>query len=308
MSKIFVSYRRDDSADIAGRIYDRLTAKFGRDAVFKDVDSIPLGTNFKKHLTKIVQECVVELVIIGRQWVTIKNKRGQRRLDDPRDFVRIEIESALSREIPVVPLLVQGASMPSEEQLPTSLAELAYRHGIEVRRDPDFHRDMNRLETALEQMLSIAHQAGSLEDAIENLFGSVVQPEQKPEMGSSKQSLHRYFSGQHVHHPKYGNGIVVASKLFEDDEHVDVAFESQGLKRLSANLASLVVIPDTQASTAPPPRYRSGQRVRHNKFGEGTIIGVRNRNDDQEIDVTFLGWGIKRLSANVAKLEVISDN
>ncbi len=153
MTKIFVSYRRDDSADVAGRIYDRLAAKFGKEAIFKDVDSIPFGVNFKEYLENAVRQCAVELVIIGRQWLDIADEHGQRRLDNPRDFVRIEIESALNRSIPVIPLLVSGASMPPEDRLPPSLAGLVYRNGTEVRRDPDFHHDMNRVIASLEQWL-----------------------------------------------------------------------------------------------------------------------------------------------------------
>src|SRR5258706_14605852 len=155
MTKIFISYRRDDSADIAGRIYDRLVAKFGRDNVFKDVDSIPFGVNFKKHLEGVVHQCAIELVLIGKQWLDIADAEGHRRLDDPRDFVRIEIEAALGRDIPVIPLLVSGASMPAEAHLPRSLVELTYRNGTAVRRDPDFRHDMDRLIASLEQWLTL---------------------------------------------------------------------------------------------------------------------------------------------------------
>jgi formylglycine-generating enzyme required for sulfatase activity len=147
MSKVFISYRRDDSADVAGRIYDRLIARFGTGNVFKDVDSIPLGIDFRQHLTRAV---------IGRDWLRITNEAGQRRLDDPRDFVRIEIEAALQRDIPVIPLLVQRASMPAEEELPESLRGLAYRNGIAVRADPDFHRDMDRLIGQMERLFHSA--------------------------------------------------------------------------------------------------------------------------------------------------------
>jgi hypothetical protein len=153
MSKIFISYRRDDTADITGRIYDRLVVKFGKQAVFKDVDSIPLGVNFKRYLNNIVEQCVVELVIIGKDWLAMVDERGQRRLDDPRDFVRVEIEAALDRDIPVIPLLVAGAEIPREEELPSSIAELAYRNGMEVGRDPYFHRAMDRLISSIENWL-----------------------------------------------------------------------------------------------------------------------------------------------------------
>jgi hypothetical protein len=150
-TRIFVSYRRSDSADIAGRIYDRLIGRFGKDPVFKDVDSIPLGFDFKEYLDKKVGECDVLLAIIGDRWLDASAATGKKRLEDPTDFVRIEIESALERGIPVIPLLVRGAEMPSEGTLPSSLRKLVYRNGIPIRSDPDFHRDMDRLISALEK-------------------------------------------------------------------------------------------------------------------------------------------------------------
>lgn len=144
-NQIFISYRREDSAAITGRIYDRLTQEFGRETIFKDVDSIPLGVNFRKHLDSIISECAVALVVIGDRWLV--------RLDDPRDFVRIEIESALQRNIPVIPLLVQSATLPPEESLPETLRELSDRHGMTIGHDPHFHVDISRLIASLKTLL-----------------------------------------------------------------------------------------------------------------------------------------------------------
>jgi hypothetical protein len=151
--RIFISYRRSDSADISGRIYDRLIDKFGRGPIFKDVDSIPLGVDFKEYLDKKVSECNILLAVIGNHWLDASDASGKRRLEDSSDFVRIEIESALQRGIPVIPLLVHGIQIPREEQLPTSLRKLVYRNGIPIRPDPDFHRDMDRLISALEKYI-----------------------------------------------------------------------------------------------------------------------------------------------------------
>lgn len=148
---IFVSYRRHDSSDVTGRIYDRLIQHFGKDTVFKDVDSIPLGVDFRKHLGDSVGQCNVLLAIIGRQWLT--GKAGGRAPDDPRDYVRVELEAALQRGIPVIPVLVQGATLPEENDLATSLQTLAYRNGISVRPDPDFHQDVDRLIKGIEAHL-----------------------------------------------------------------------------------------------------------------------------------------------------------
>lgn len=149
MDHIFISYRRSDSADITGRIYDRLIDEFGRPGIFKDVDSIPLGTDFKEYLDRKVSECNALLAIIGDDWLEAVDAAGNRRLEDPADFVRVEIESALARGIPVIPVLVRGAGMPSVQRLPPGLKKLVYRNGLAVRPDPDFHRDMDRLIAAL---------------------------------------------------------------------------------------------------------------------------------------------------------------
>ncbi|HZM23896.1 MAG TPA: toll/interleukin-1 receptor domain-containing protein [Anaerolineales bacterium] len=147
--KIFISYRRADSADVTGRIYDRLIQQFGKSAIFKDVDSIPPGVDFKTHLEKAVGRCKIFLVVIGDRWLDATDSKRRNRLQDPNDFVRIEIESALSRNILVIPLLVRGAVMPAEKQLPPSLRKLVYRNGISIRSDPDFHGDINRLIDAI---------------------------------------------------------------------------------------------------------------------------------------------------------------
>jgi len=154
MSKILISYRREDSADVTGRIYDRLIQEFGREGVFKDVDSIPLGVDFRRYLDEQVAKCDVFLAVIGRNWMKAKGRKGKSRLEEPGDFVRIEVESALKRDIPIVPVLVGGASTPPADRLPPSIQDLSYRNGIAVRPDPDFHRDMDRLIEYLTQQIS----------------------------------------------------------------------------------------------------------------------------------------------------------
>lgn len=144
---IFISYRREDSSDVTGRMYDRLSQHFGKQSVFKDVDSIPLGVDFRKHLGDSVGKCDVLIAVIGKQWAP---GEGGSRLNDERDFVRVEIEAALQRDIPVVPVLVQGSQIPRESDLPPSLHSLSYRNGIAVRPDPDFHQDMDRLIKGIE--------------------------------------------------------------------------------------------------------------------------------------------------------------
>ena len=147
--KVFISYRRSDSSDVTGRIYDRLKEHFGKSAVFKDVHSIPPGVDFREHLEKAVGKCKIFLVVIGDRWLEATDSKRKNRLQDPDDFVRIEIESALNRKILIIPLLVRGALMPAEAKLPRSLRKLVYRNAIPIRSDPDFHGDIDRLIEAI---------------------------------------------------------------------------------------------------------------------------------------------------------------
>jgi hypothetical protein len=148
---IFISYRRQDSQHITGRLYDRLISQFGKEAVFKDVDSIPLGYDFRDHLREQVGRCAVLVAVIGKSW-NPPAASGDRRLSDPRDHLRIEIESALERRIPVIPVLVDGVEVPAEEELPASLGRLAYHNGVAVRPDPDFHHDADRLVRGIDAL------------------------------------------------------------------------------------------------------------------------------------------------------------
>ena len=146
MKRIFISYRRQDSGVFIGRIYDQLKLHFGERNVFRDVYNIPAGSDFREVLNKEVGQCDIFLAVIGRQWVDISSTQGRRRLDDPNDFVRIEVELALSNpNILVIPVLVDNAEMPEVEDLPPSLQPLCYRNAVKVRTDPDFPHDMQML-------------------------------------------------------------------------------------------------------------------------------------------------------------------
>src|SRR5438874_1986477 len=114
MPVIFLSYRRSDSQDVTGRIYDRLVGKFSQKQVFKDVDNIPLGVSFPSHIKQMLSKANFVLVIIGPSWVTATDEHGVRRLDDENDFVRLEVELALRANMPVIPVLVSNARMPKK--------------------------------------------------------------------------------------------------------------------------------------------------------------------------------------------------
>jgi len=130
--RVFINYRRDDAAGDAGRLFDALSSRFGKGSVFMDVDAITAGADFAEVINQAVGSCEVLVTVIGKSWLSLANADGGRRLDDPRDLVRLEIQSALKQKIRVVPALVQGAQMPRADQLPKSLAKLAGRNAFEI--------------------------------------------------------------------------------------------------------------------------------------------------------------------------------
>jgi hypothetical protein len=150
-SNIFINYRREDSAGHAGRLFDALKTHFaGR--LFMDIDTLEPGVDFVEAIEQAVGSCEVLIVLIGREWLTLKNAAGQRRLDEPADFVRLEVESALVRKIRVIPVLVQDAPMPRAEELPPSLARLARRNAIELS-DARWAYDVDRLARTIRDIL-----------------------------------------------------------------------------------------------------------------------------------------------------------
>ncbi len=151
--QIFLSYRRKDSADVTGRIRERLVSVFGREAVFFDVDSIPLGVNFRAHIVATLAQCRACLAIVGPDWVTCTDDAGNRRLDDFNDPIRVELETALRIDRKVIPILVANAGIPKREEIPDSLHGFCSQNGFPVRPDPDFDGDINRLIDLLQQQI-----------------------------------------------------------------------------------------------------------------------------------------------------------
>jgi len=129
---VFLCYRREDTEDAAGRVRDRLAAAYGSDRVFMDIDSVPLGVNFVTFVAAQLRQCGAVLVMIGRAWTSVTDREGNRRLDDPADHVRVEIAAALKQGVPVIPLLVQNASMPRASELPEDIRDLAFHNGMKL--------------------------------------------------------------------------------------------------------------------------------------------------------------------------------
>ena len=159
MSGIFISYRREDSIAYAGRLFDQLADRFGEERIFMDIDTMKVGLDFVEQIEKAVQSCHVLIAVIGKTWVNIQDEEGKRRLDNPEDFVRVEIQAALARNIPVIPLLVGGAGMPKASDLPKLIAKLARRHAMKMS-DERFRADATRL--------------------IEQISEYVIEPETEP--------------------------------------------------------------------------------------------------------------------------------
>ncbi len=161
---IFISYRRDDSSGYAGRLYDRLVAQYGPDRVFMDIDTIRPGHDFAEDIERALSDSLACIVLIGRQWESITSAEGRRRLEDPTDFVRLEVAAAIRRGVIVIPVLVEGASPPSAASLPVELQPLARRQAIELSNER-WHYDVSRLVLALDEVVEAAAEAPPEEEA-----------------------------------------------------------------------------------------------------------------------------------------------
>lgn len=220
---IFVSYRRLETSHLAGRLYDRLAAKFGEDQVFIDVDAIAPGVDFAEEIFRAVAACQVLLALIGPVWLTAVDERGRRRLDDPDDLVRLEIEAALDRNVRVIPILVEGAGMPTRDDLPASLAGLARRNALAIRH-VTFQSDVERLMASIERVLTAsgaatarvgphstpaAYEAAASPQRETSVTASRARPDARPAEGYTRQAA---FNGAALK-PRTGDGPIEAVNL-----------------------------------------------------------------------------------------------
>jgi hypothetical protein len=171
--QIFISYRRDDSAASAGRLYDRLSARFAKNQIFIDVDLDP-GIDFVEAIETSVGSCDVLIAVIGKRWLLSSDEEGKRRLDNPDDFVRIEIASAINRGVRVIPVLVDGALMPRSSELPDDLKPLARRNALEVSHNR-FNTDFGQFIRAIEGILEKAHAERKQREEKERLQGDRLE-------------------------------------------------------------------------------------------------------------------------------------
>ena len=237
---IFVSYRRQETSHLAGRLYDRLADRFGESQVFIDVDAIEPGVDFAEEIFRAVAACKVLLAIIGPAWLTATDERGGRRLDDPDDIVRLEIEAALARGVRVIPILVEGAVMPTRQDLPESLAGLTRRNALVIRHE-SFRYDAGRLVTAIERVLAAPGTAAvsSAPDvhgvrSAGNALGKVAQKGLGPA----------------------GNDIARAARLLADAERI-----ASSITRESSKASALSDVAKVVAATDPDRAVRIASSI-----------------------------------------------
>jgi hypothetical protein len=179
MSAIFINYRRDDSAGYAGRLFDNLVARFGRARVFMDIETLEPGLDFVDGIDRAIRSCGAVIAIIGPNWIKATNDQGQRRLEDPTDFIRLEISAALRRGIRVIPVLVHKATMPTEGELPESLRKLCRLQSFEIS-DNRWEFDVGRLADVLTPLIAepdVAPEADAASRAGNQAEGHEASPE-----------------------------------------------------------------------------------------------------------------------------------
>jgi len=153
MARIAISYRRSDSQDITGRIFDRLVRQYGKHTVFRDIDSIQPGIDFRTQISDALSATDILLVVVGTRWLG-RGEGGANRIDNEADPCRIEVETALRRGIPIIPILVGGMTMPEVDELPASLKDFAYRHAVTVDGGRDFDHHVEGLIGALDRFFA----------------------------------------------------------------------------------------------------------------------------------------------------------
>ena len=153
MAKIAISYRRANSEAMTGRIFDRLIAHYGKEAIFRDIDDIPPGIDFRVHINQTLLKTHILLAIVGPQWVGTSSDGSADRIQEESDPVRVEVETALRRRVPLIPILIGSTKMPSSDQLPPGLKDFAFRNAVKVDTGQDFDYHMDRLIHSMDAIL-----------------------------------------------------------------------------------------------------------------------------------------------------------
>ena len=229
---IFISYRRDESRHAAGRLADDLAQSFGPEAIFRDIEGIDPGVDFTRSLETALESCVVMLVLIGPRWLDMSDAKGQRRLDNPEDWIRQEIATALVRDVRVIPVLLEGAAMPEPDRLSPDLQALVRRQALDMS-DMRWRGDLQRLTEALEKIPGLHRQAPPAP-------GPVPPPTPTPTPPPPRSGRKQLFIGA-------GLGVVgllVIAGMFAEEEGTDPALPAM----------DATVLPVAPAAPAPSPR------------------------------------------------------
>jgi len=250
MARVFLSYRRDDTAAYAGRLYDRLVAHFGANQVFIDIDQVEPGEDFVEVINQKVSETRALAVLIGRHWLDAADVEGKRRLDDPEDFVRLEVRAALERGLKVIPVLLGGAAMPRAQQLPEVLAPLSRRNAIEIS-DTRFHHDVDRLIEALEkQAAAPAPVATRPGDSVQERIPSPRETPQQTVLGPP-QSSQSTKTAIHASPPlsaerPVGPDVVQQAEIQREGEQVTGSGAEQSTRRrllmIAASIGAVLIV------------------------------------------------------------------
>ena len=295
MAKIIISYRRSDSDVFAGRVHDRLRSQYGNDSAFIDVDNIPFGTDFRIHIQQELANANAVLVIVGPKWLGMA-RSGRCRIMETTDPVRIEVETALSKGIPTIPILVGKTSMPKPEQLPDSLQNFAFINAAPVDTGRDFHRDLNRVMATVDQILrsrlecAVAHEGaapvpqegrGGIAAPLEGDEGpnAVVQSEDDPRRvpdGAAPQDVDLE-SGAETEEAVDGESRAVAGATGEEPAEVD---RVELARNSGETTAPPVVAP------APGPARERSLLARWFRIGKVTIPVEYAADNEKEKDAT----------------------
>jgi TIR domain len=186
MPTIAISYRREDTRWIVGRIFDHLVGYYGRESIFMDIDGVPLGLDFRDQIRNTLQRSDIVLAVIGPQWLAVQKETGQPRIVDETDWVRIEIEAALGKKIPVIPVLIDRTPLPKPNELPEALREFAYRQATNIDTGVDFQTQMDRLIRSIDELLE--RQGNTTKGSAEKKSGHVVGLLGNANLGSAQRT------------------------------------------------------------------------------------------------------------------------
>jgi hypothetical protein len=237
--KIFICYRREDTRWSARSVNDRLTTHFDQKQVFMDIEGIGLGKDFVKEIENSVGECDVLVAVIGMHWLTSKDEQG-RRLDNPEDFVRMEIATALKRDVLVIPVLVDGAPMPRSADLPDNLKALVRRNALRLS-EAGFNDDCRRLIAAIEQVLekSAAHQRDRLNPERREIERPKAEARQREEEGPKAEQIQKesvqnasFYNARGVdfyEKKEYDKAIGEYDKAIRLDRNFALAYNNRGI-------------------------------------------------------------------------------